>query len=228
MQNNLNTNFEPTRSFAYRFSRYVILPELQALPETQSGDPFLLRELAWPLIDKHLTKDQQAIRVKKAQSDAQETMGQILRFYLPFLVKELGIFIKVGNGFFRSQTENDVNEDDVVDAAIEDGDEAAEDFEGYIYAFSFPSIIKAGEFPIKVGKTTGDVTTRVVDQCKGSAIFEKPKLLGSWAVKRVGPTELAIHNILKARGKHREDAPGQEWFNSSIEEVKAIIDFVKQ
>ena len=50
--------------------------------------------------------------------------------------------------------------------------------------------------------------------------------LGKWLVKRVGPTELAIHNTLKARDKHKEDAPGREWFNSTVAEVKAILDFV--
>ncbi len=63
----MSVEFEPTRSFAYRFSRYTILPELQQLPESQSGDSFLLREIAWPLIDKHLTQDQQSIKVKKAR-----------------------------------------------------------------------------------------------------------------------------------------------------------------
>jgi hypothetical protein len=51
-------------------------------------------------------------------------------------------------------------------------------------------------------------------------------MLGAWPVKRVSPTELAIHNILKARGKHREDAPGREWFNTTIAEIKEIIEFV--
>ena len=222
----MEIQFEPSRSFAYRFSRYIILPELQRLPEAQSGIPFLLRELAWPLIDAHLTAAQQAIRVKKAQSDLEETMGQIVRFYVPFLVKELGIFLKLGKGEFRSQTEADVSEEDVADAAIEDEDVATEDFSGYIYAFSFPSIIKEGFFPIKVGKTIGEVEARVNDQCKGSATFERPRVLGFWPVKRVGPTELAIHNILKARGKHRDEAPGREWFDTSVEEVKAIIEFV--
>lgn len=114
----------------------------------------------------------------------------------------------------------------MADAAIETGDEAAGDFEGYIYAFSFPSIIKDGVHPIKVGKTAGDVESRIAEQCKGSAIFEPPKLLGKWPVKRVAPTELAIHNVLKARGKHKEDAPGREWFNTTLAEVKAIIEFV--
>jgi hypothetical protein len=48
----------------------------------------------------------------------------------------------------------------------------------------------------------------------------------TWLVKRVGPTELAIDNLLKTTGKHREDAPGQESFNTTIPELKAIIEFV--
>ena len=219
-------DFEPSRSFAYKFSRYVVLPELQQLPQTQSGESFLLRELAWPLVDAHLTPEQQSIRLKKAKSDRDESMGQVIRFYIPFLAKELGVFVNLGKGYFRSQTEADVSDEDLDDAAIESGEEAAEDFEGFIYAFSFPTIVKEGAFPIKVGKTTGDVPTRVADQCRASASFEQAIVLGSWRVKRVGPTELAIHNILKARGKHREDAPGREWFDTTVTEIKSIIDFV--
>jgi hypothetical protein len=220
--------FEPTRSFAYRFSRYVVLPELQKMREVQSGDPFRLRDLAWPLIDSRLTRDQQSIRLKKARSDREETMGQIIRFFVPFHAKRLGEFINLGDGYFRNQTEADVSDADLEDAAIETGDEVAEDFEGHIYAFSFPTIIKDGVvYPIKVGKTAGDVDSRIAEQCKGSATFEQPRLLGKWPVKRVGPTELAIHNVLKARGKHREDAPGREWFNTTVAEVEAIIEFVR-
>jgi hypothetical protein len=220
-------DFEPTRSFAYRFSRYVLLPELQQLPQTQTGEPFLLRELAWPLIDAHLTPEQQAIRLKRAKAEGDESMGQIIRFYIPFLAKELGVFVNLGKGLFRSQTEADVSDEDLADAAIDAGEEAAEDFEGFIYAFSFPTIVnKNGPFPIKVGKTTGDVAARVTDQCRASASFEQPVVLASWGVKRVGPTELAIHNTLKARGKHREDAPGREWFDTTVAEIESIIEFV--
>lgn len=173
--------FEPTRSFAYRFSRYELLPELQRLPQVQSGEPFRLRDLAWPLIDNHLTPAQQSIRVKKARSDAEESMGQIVRFYVPFLVKELGVFINLGNGYFRNQTDVDVSDDDLAEAAIEAGGEVSEeDLKGYIYAFSFPSIGRKGVYPIKIGKTAGDVEARIQEQCKGSATFEQPKLLGKW------------------------------------------------
>ena len=222
----MSFDFEPSRSFAYRFSRYAVIPELEQLPETQSGQPFLLRELAWPIIDRLLTPEQQWVHVKKAQSDAEETMGQIVRFYVPFLVNTLGVFEKLGKGYFRAQTEAEVSDAELEDAALDEGDEAADDLGGYIYAFSFPSIVKEGVFPIKIGKTIGDVHARVIDQCKGSATFEQPTVLGSWPVKRVGPTELAVHNVLKARGKHREEAPGREWFNTTVSEVNAIIEYV--
>jgi T5orf172 domain len=218
--------FEPTRSFAYRFSRYALLPELQQLPEVQSGDPFRLRDLAWPLIDEHLTPDQQLTSLPRPRSPGEDTMRQLIRFYVPLLANELGVFINLGSGYFRNQTDVDVSQGDLVDAAIEAGDEVAEDFEGHIYAFSFPAIIRDGVHPIKVGKTAGDVEARIADQCKGAATFEQPKLLGRWPVKRVGPTELAIHYVLKARGRHKDDAPGREWFNTTIAEVEAIVKFV--
>ncbi len=228
MEDIKKVEFEVSRSFAYNFARYVILPELQQLPEVQCK-PFLLREVAKPLIDKHLTMEQQATRVKKEQSDVYEPMGQIVRFYMYVVVKELGDFVWLGKGMFRIKTREEreaIPEEEL--EAIEDEDEGIEDLAGHIYAFSFPSIIKDGDavFPIKIGKTTGDVNARVADQCKSAAVFEQPKILRTWDAKRVGPTELALHNILKARGKHRENGPGREWFDTTIAELEAIIKFV--
>jgi hypothetical protein len=74
----------------------------------------------------------------------------------------------------------------------------ASDLDGWIYAFSFPAIQQPDRaFPIKVGKTAGDVDSRVNDQCKQSATFENPIVLGRWRVKRVGPMELAVPNAAK-------------------------------
>jgi hypothetical protein len=218
--------FEPTRSYAYKFARYEILPELQKLPGAQSGETFRLLELAWPLIDARLSLQQQAIEIKKAKSDATDSMGKIVRFFVRTLIDELGIFVSDGNGYYHAAIVTDTSDTNIDDEVIEEGGDEADAYGGMIYAFSFPTIIKDGAFPIKVGKTTGDVQARVNDQCKGSATFEQPVVLGSWQVKRVGPTELAIHNTLKARGKHRENAPGKEWFDTTIPEVKAILDFV--
>ena len=117
--------------------------------------------------------------------------------------------------------------------AAEDEDEAIEDqadveFNGWIYAFTFPAIKRVQEtFPIKVGLTTAaDVETRVLGQCKGSGFFEKPEILGRWQVKRVAQVEDAIHAVLKARGRWKEDAPGDEWFITSIDEIQSIVSFI--
>lgn len=221
-------DFEPTRSFGYRFVRYTVLPEVTKVVATLGDEPFLLREIAWPIIDRLLSKEQQAIRVPRAQSEGNDSMSSIVRFYVSFLAKGLNHFQKLGGGYFRAHTEADVSENVLVDAEIESGDEE-ELGEGYgwIYAFSFPSIVKTDTaFPIKIGKTVGDVEARIADQAKGSASFESPKILGRWKVKHVDSSELAIHFVLKARNKWRGDAPGREWFNTTVAEVESIINFV--
>lgn len=73
--------------------------------------------------------------------------------------------------------------------------------------------------------TVNDVQQRVASQCKGSAIFENPKILDQWKVRRVGFVESAIHKMLAARGKWRKKVPGTEWFDTSIDEIKSIIEF---
>ena len=219
--------FEPTRSFAYRLVRYTVLPAVDKVVGTLGGEPFLLRDIAWPIIDSLVTPVQQAILVPKAQSEGEDNVSSIIRFYVNFLAKELDQYESLGKGLFRAHTAADISEAELIDATIDSGDEEANEFGGWIYAFSFPAIVKSdGIFPIKIGKTVGDVQARVDDQVKGSASFDQPVILGKWQVKRVGPTELAIHNILKARSKWREHAPGREWFDTTIVEVKAIIDFV--
>ena len=219
--------FEPTRSFGYRFVRYTVMPEVEKVVATLNGDSFLLREIAWPILDKFLTPQQQALQVPKANSEGSDSMSSIVRFYVNFLARHLDLYESLGKGYFRAHTEADISEDQLVDAAIDEGGEETDEYEGWIYAFSFPSIVKSGAVsPMKVGKTVGDVAARVAEQAKGSASFEQPVVLGSWKVKRVGPTELAIHNILKARGKWRENAPGREWFDTTVIEIKSIIDFV--
>ncbi|WP_310626959.1 GIY-YIG nuclease family protein [Limnohabitans sp.] len=155
-------------------------------------------------------------------------MSSIVRFYVNFLAKGLNLYQSMGKGYFRAHSEADISEDTLVDEAMENGDEDAGEFEGWIYAFSFPSITHPSDpFPIKVGKTVGKVEDRVAEQVRGSASFEQPIILGRWRVKRVGPTELAIHNILKARNKWRDTAPGREWFNASLTEIESIVAFVK-
>jgi hypothetical protein len=225
----MNIEFEPTRSFCYKFGRYVVLQEVQQLSEVVNGEPFRLTELAQSVIDKYLSPEQQQTKVKKAQSDRLDPVHSIIKFVVSLISKEQEIFINLGGGMFRAKTSEDVPDEELDESALEDGDATAAEFEGWIYAFSFPALVKPTEpFPIKIGKTLGHVEDRVASQCKGSAIFDKPVILRSWQVKRVGPTELAIHNTLKAWGKWRENAPGVEWFDTTVSEIVSILNFLNQ
>ena len=219
--------FEATRSFCYKFGRYTVLAELQQMPEVTSGSEFRITDLAQRVMDKYLTPEQQQVKVKKAQSERLEPIHSIVKFFVSFIAQEQEIFIKIGGGVFRSKTAEDISDIDLEEAALADGDEESAEFEGWIYAFSFPILVKINEpFPIKIGKTIGNVEERVAQQCKGSASFDNPVILGKWQVNRVGPTELAAHNVLKARGKWRENVPGVEWFNTTVAELLSILEFV--
>jgi len=219
-------DFDSTSSFAYRFARYTAIPEILQMPEVTGGDLFLLRELTFKIIDKYLTKEQQSIRVPFKESEGTESMRSYIRFYVALISKESGMLSSSGKGMFHLPKESDFDESQIRDEAIEEGIEEAEEFNGWIYAYTFPLLRCEGRHPIKIGKTTGDVDARVTEQCRTTAAFENPVVLGRWKVGRVGPTELAIHNVLKARGQWRENAPGREWFDTTSTEVETILKFI--
>ena len=221
--------FEPTASFCYKFSRYQALPEILEMSEVKSGEPFRLLDLVKQIIDKYITLDQQAIKIKRAKSDRMESLVSDIKFYIPFIAKNTGQLIRIGGGLFRLPAPEDIDEDEVRESALEDGDTEAAEYEGWIYAFSFPILIKGDEpFPIKIGMTLDDVNNRVSQQCKGAAMFDNPVILGRWPVKRVGFVEAAIHNVLRSRGKWRENIPSKEWFNTTLAEIEAIILFISE
>ncbi len=222
----MTIEFEPTRSFCYRFARYTVIPEIEAMNEVKEGSDFRLSALAQKVIDKYLSAEQQAIKLKKEQSDRTDTLHSLVKFYVAFQVKEQKTFVPTGEGMYRSTTAADISDVELEESAIDAGDETAAEFGGWLYAFSFPVLVKPeGPFPIKVGKTIGSVEDRVMAQCKGSASFDNPVILGRWQVKRVGPAELAVHNVLKMRGKWRENVPGTEWFDTTTQEIQSIIEF---
>lgn len=218
--------FEPTNSYCYQFSRYEVLPEIIALPQVQSGEPFRLVDLVQVIVDRHLTREQQAIAYPRAQTGEFMAVIRTIKWYVPFLAKKTEQLVWLGKGLFRLPDVADIDEAEVEDAALEDDQLEVGEAEGYIYAFTFPALIKQqGAFPIKVGMTVNDVQHRVMSQCKGSAAFDNPKILGQWSVVRVGFVEAAIHKVLAARGRWRENVPGTEWFDTTIEEISSIIDF---
>jgi hypothetical protein len=223
----MNMEFTATSSFAYQFAKSEVLPLVDVMPEVTCGQPFRLKDLSFKVVDDKLTSEQRQMLV--GQSEGKTTpMRSLIRFWALTIATSTQRYVPLGKGMFRKETEQDFDESAVIDAAFDDDEDVEMDeFGGSVYAFTFPSIFKHDQpSPIKVGKTVGDVQKRVFDQCKCSAAFEQPQILGAWQVKRVGPTELAIHNVLTARGKWREDAPGKEWFDTTIIEVEAILKFV--
>lgn len=215
--------FEPTRSYVYNAARYELLPRIAEIARDFGDEPFLLREISKRLLVETYSPDQLEIKIKKAKSDATEKMSTIFGFYIPFLAENLKVFENMGGGQFRNiSIEEELAEADAVATDVESNDA------GIIYAYTFPSIRKAGDkFPIKVGlTTTGDADARVIQQCKQTCCFEYPKILMTWEVQRVAAVEDAIHSTLEARGSKRQ-APGTEWFDTTIEEVDSIVKFVQ-
>lgn len=218
--------FEPTNAFCYRLARYHVLPAIIAREDVQSGKEFRLVELVKQVVDGYLTPEQQIASYARAKTGELQSVIKTIKWYVPFVAKNTEQLIPIGEGMYRIPTATDIDPLDVADSALEDGDSEATDSEGFIYAFSFPELIrKQGDFPIKIGMTSNDVAHRVAHQCKGSAIFDNPTILAQWKVNRVGFVESAIHKMLAARGKWREHVPGTEWFDTTIEEIKLIIDF---
>jgi hypothetical protein len=131
---------------------------------------------------------------------------------------------------YRLKSDADIEQEmEETELDAEEDDEETTEFDGWIYAFSFPVLVKSDiAFPIKVGKTIKDVEGRVAHQCRGSATFDNPVILSKWKVKRVGAVESAIHATLKSRGKWRENVPGTEWFNTTISEIETIVTFITQ
>ena len=129
---------------------------------------------------------------------------------------------------FRFDIEQEMEDAELEATDEDDVDDAASQFDGWIYAFSFPVLVQANSFfPIKIGKTIRNVEERISYQCKGSASFDNPVILGQWQVRRVSSVETAIHATLKSRGKWRENVPGTEWFNTTISEIEAIVGFIQ-
>ena len=131
-------------------------------------------------------------------------MRRLTLWQVDNVVRQQGLLEKVGKGWWRNKSA------DEADTPIEDEPESIEpvpEYDGWVYAFSFPTLVKTdAPFQIKVGKAS-DVDSRVAEQTRGSAFFERAVILGRWQANRVNSVERAIHDVLKARGKWLVLAP---------------------
>lgn len=225
--------FEPTNSWCYHFARYQALPEILAMPEVASAEQFRLLDYVKRVMNLHLTPEQQAMKYPRKETGQPLSIAASIKWYVPFVARNTDQLVPLGDGMFRVPTVDDV--DAAADKAEEvetiEADENGEvsEFDGWIYAFSFPMLVRQDErFPIKIGMTAADVDARVTTQCRSSAAFDAPIVLGRWRVSRVGAVETAIHQTLKARGQWREHAPGTEWFDAKPTEIEAILKFITE
>ena len=227
--------FTPTKSSCYQVARYELLDQLTQEPEALSGQPFRMNTVAKRVIERNLTPEQLAIELRAATADRIDTIGGTIRFFVMLHAKRLpnSPFLWLGDGGMYKLKEPTDIEQEMEDAELEATDDddienAASQFDGWIYAFSFPTLVKnEGPFPIKIGKTINDVEDRVAYQCKGSASFDNPVILGRWQVVRVSSVETAIHATLRSRGKWRENVPGTEWFNTTTAEIEEVVRFIQ-
>lgn len=227
--------FEATNSWCYHFARYQAIPEILAMPEVASGQPFRLVELVKGVMNAHLAPEEQATKYARRDTRLPVSVAASIKFYVPFVARNTEQLVSLGGGMFRVPSVQDVDaaatEAEEAEAAFAD-DVRGEDgelveFDGWIYAFTFPTLVRDSErFPIKVGMTSLDVDARVTSQCRSSAAFDRPVVLRKWEARRVGAVEAAIHQVLKARGQWREQALGSEWFDARPEEIDEIFKFI--
>lgn len=219
-------DFTVSSTFGYRFSRYLVLPRITASEEFRSAKPFLLSPMIEAITNEYLTPEEQQANYFKRNGDPESILNAV-RWYVRFVGKGIDAIEFVERGWYRMPTGEQVlgDTEDGIDEEI--AEEAGPTAYGWIYAFTFPELIKDGPFPIKVGMTIRDVEERVADQCKGSAFFSKPKILKSWNVQKVSLTERTVQSLLKLSGQWKSDAPGSEWFITTLAEIERVIGIVQ-
>ena len=80
-------------------------------------------------------------------------------------------------------------------------------------------------WPCKIGMSERDPVLRVLSQA-ATALPETPIIEFILKTDQPNLLELIIHSILKIRGKHIEQSPGKEWFNTSPTEILEIVKFI--
>lgn len=215
---------EVNSSAAYRLAREVVIPRLRTdVFPSKGSEPFSLRDEVYAILDDEvahgrITRQQLETGAKVLAKGTVATLASLTRYYTLQMLKSWGEVIPTDiRGMFV-----------LSDVAVEQEEEEEEEEEGSvlagsIYAYTFPSI--QGKM-LKVGKAAGDVDERIRQQL-GTANPEAPLILKIWVESNIGAMEAAIHGILRARGKWVEAPRAREWFRSTVEEIDAIIGFVK-
>jgi hypothetical protein len=104
---------------------------------------------------------------------------------------------------------------------------ADSDGSGAVYLYYLPLYrlhAENGRWPCKIGRTDRDPLTRILSQA-ATALPEKPHVAMIVYTKHPLAFEAAIQGVLTLRGLKLDDSPGKEWFLTSPEEVRALVEF---
>ena len=95
----------------------------------------------------------------------------------------------------------------------------------YVYAYYYPEYRKNGEvdFRIKIGHSS-DYHSRINEQHRATGMPEEPEVAVMWRTDNPEAAEKLLHDHLKFRGKHLRDVRGIEWFLTSPDEIRQIIE----
>lgn len=100
-----------------------------------------------------------------------------------------------------------------------------------VYVFSYPELLQLAEYknetPLnKIGMTKRSTEARIKEEMT-AAVFSNPVIELVIKTDDASGLESTIHHILKYQGKHKEDAPGDEWFYCTVDEIKQIYNFLQ-
>ena len=115
---------------------------------------------------------------------------------------------------------------DTLEEVEEEDDEVAEATGGKpsVYWYTFPAYqTLSGPHPIKIGRGANP-ELRINQQV--TSMPEAPVILGTHEHTDTGNLERALHAVLALRGKRKTDAPGNEWFLTTHQEITEVIEFI--
>ena len=100
-----------------------------------------------------------------------------------------------------------------------------------VYVYYFDTYKKLAEcerrniWACKIGRTEKNALERVLGQI-GTAYPELPHVALILRCDNSSYLEMAIHSVLKSRGRWLQSAPGIEWFSTSPEEIERLYNFI--
>jgi hypothetical protein len=107
---------------------------------------------------------------------------------------------------------------------------AQADEKGAVYLYYLPAYRLQSEaenatvWPCKIGWTDRDPLVRILSQA-ATALPEKPHVALIVYTEHPLALEAAIHGVLTLRGRKVDNSPGKEWFLTSPEDVKTLVEF---